>query len=126
MANPNPNTKGLIKYKKGQTGNPNGRPSIVNNIKNYIREALSEKIPGSDTTKLEVLTQKLLYMAGKGNMKALELVMAYGYGKPQQNVDVTTNGESMQSVLIVPESVANSLLKDLPANGMDDGGQKDK
>lgn len=36
MGNPNPNTSGLTPYKKGQSGNPAGRPRDV--LKHFQRE----------------------------------------------------------------------------------------
>ncbi len=41
-------------WKKGQTGNPNGRPGKVR-FEAIVAKILDEKIPGSDTTKREAL-----------------------------------------------------------------------
>jgi len=88
----NPKAKDNLKpaWKKGQTGNPNGRPPIVSDIKKYIREKLSEPVTkDADHSKLDAITAKLLTMAFSGNMKAMELCMAYGYGKPSQQLEIT-------------------------------------
>jgi len=90
MAN-NPKHKDNLKkpWKKGQSGNPKGKPAIVSDIKLYIRERLNEPpTKGADHTKLDAITAKLLTMAFAGNLKAMELCMAYGYGKPSQSIDI--------------------------------------
>ena len=46
------------------------------------------------------VTLKLKELILKGDFKAIQLYMNYVYGKPQDNVDVTSNGE-MISVPII-------------------------
>lgn len=109
MPNYKGNAKHLKPFKKGYdprrtlTGaSPN---PIVTDIKKYIRERLSEPISEeSNITKLDAIAQRMLHEAGKGNIKAIELAMAYGYGKPMQQVDVTTQGEQIQigQIVILP------------------------
>lgn len=85
---------------KGASPNP-----IVTDIKKYIRERLSETIsPESNVTKLDAIAQRMLVEAGKGNIKAIELAMAYGYGRPNQQVDITSGGEQIQigQIIILP------------------------
>ncbi len=70
MASPNDNKK---------FGNPNGRPPIVKDFSEFIREKLAE--PASKDgkhTKLEAITAILLEKASDGDPKAIELCMAYG------------------------------------------------
>jgi hypothetical protein len=38
--------------------------------------------------------------AEEGNTKAAEIILAYAYGKPQQNTDITTNGKDIQPILV--------------------------
>jgi hypothetical protein len=79
-------------FKKGQTGNPKGRPPIVSDIKTYIREKLAESpTKDADHTKLDAITAKLLNMAFSGNLKAMEICMSYGYGKPSQQIDLNAD-----------------------------------
>lgn len=73
--------------------NLKGRPAIVKDIKAYMKERLAEPAnPGSDVTRLDALMTKLLTMAYAGNMKAMELAMAYGYGKPTQGLELSAPG----------------------------------
>lgn len=79
--------------------NSKGRPGIVKDLRNYIRERLAEKAAeGTDTTRLDAITSKLLTMAFNGNMKAMELCLAYGYGKPVQGLELSgKDGAPIQS-----------------------------
>lgn len=91
MANP----ENLIPFKKGDDDRRNlkGRPAIVKDIKAYMKERLAEPAnPGSDVTRLDALMTKLLTMAYGGNLKAMELAMAYGYGKPTQGLELSAPG----------------------------------
>lgn len=99
---PNPDNIKKHQFKKGETGNPNGRPPIVSDIKAYIREKLAETpTKDADHTKLDAITAKLLNMAFSGNLKAMEICMAYGYGKPSQQIDLQgdINGELIIKVI---------------------------
>lgn len=52
----------------------------------------------------ESLILKLVSEAQSGNMKALELCVAYILGKPQQSIDHTTGGEAItKSTLKLPD-----------------------
>ena len=86
-----------------QNINRKGRP-VVSDIKRFIKERLADTIrdpKGTETadqvaTKLEAIIEKLLFMAGQGNLKALELILKYGYGNPTQAVEVSgPNGQSL-------------------------------
>ena len=44
------------RWKKGQTGNPNGRPGRLR-FETIVAQVLDEKIPGADTTKREALAR---------------------------------------------------------------------
>jgi hypothetical protein len=81
----NPNQQ----FKKGVTGNPLGRPPVTD-IKKYIQARLNEpSAEGANTTRLDLIVAKLLQQAFSGNMKALQLAMEYGFGKPTQQIAVT-------------------------------------
>lgn len=90
------NKKSLKPFKKGNDPRRNlkGRTDkgIVTDIKEYIRQKLAEPASqGSNDTRLDALTAKLLQKAYNGEIKALELCMAYGWGKPSQQIDVSGN-----------------------------------
>ena len=53
MANRNPNTKGLIPWKRGQSGNPSGRPRMQPISDRYAHIA-EEKLPENIRRKLKL------------------------------------------------------------------------
>ena len=86
------NEENLKPFKKGQSGNPKGRPKLPD-IKELMAEVLGEEKNGKNAA--QAIVAKWREMASKGNLKAGELLMAYGYGKPKQVTDITTNGDSI-------------------------------
>lgn len=73
------------KYKKGQSGNPKGRPRKLPEIRQVIDEVLGEEKDGM--TAAEAIFKKWRQMAMQGNIKAAELLLAYAYGRPVQRVE---------------------------------------
>ena len=100
MAN-NPNAKdNLVNFKKGQSGNPKGRPKLPD-LRNVMAEILGEE--KNQTTGLKRVVKKLQELAEGGNIKAAEVLLSRGYGLPKQSIDHTTGGESFnERVVIVP------------------------
>jgi len=91
-------------FKKGDPRiNRKGPPTIVKDIREFIRAKLHEPASKeSDRTKLEVITAKLLSMAYSGNMRAVELAMAYGYGKPTESIEIAgAGGKQLFQPLVV-------------------------
>ena len=76
--------KGIIKhqFKKGQTGNPNGRPRIPIELKDAMA-----RLPDADYV---AIVEKLAALAKKGNTRAIELILDRWAGKPHQNLTVET------------------------------------
>ena len=100
-------------FKKGQSGNPAGRPRKLPEIRQIIDEVLGEEKDGM--TAAEAIFKKWRQMAMQGNIKAAELLIAYAYGKPIQRseVDHTTGGEKFNgfaflSPIAAPDDSDNS------------------
>jgi len=73
------------KFKKGQSGNPGGRPKALPDIKDVLIDALGEEQNGVSALKAIVLS--LRNKALKGDVKScLSLIEMY-YGKPKQTVE---------------------------------------
>ena len=90
---PNPENIEPHKFKKGQSGNPNGRPKKLPELDKLLADVLGEEKDG--ITAAEVILKKLRQMAAQGNIRAAEVLLDRGYGKPKQHTDITSKGESI-------------------------------
>lgn len=80
------NSQNLKPFKKGRSGNLKGRPPIIKELKTFFQEKLSEIDPlQPEKTNLEQVVEKLIQMGLKGNLKAIEMIFNYAYGKPKEN-----------------------------------------
>ena len=84
-----PNPENLTPFKKGQSGNLNGRPKGVS-ITALVREEL-EKIPeGQKETAKNLLVKRILKKAiTEGDKEMIKICWNYMDGMPQQKVDLT-------------------------------------
>ncbi len=107
-----PGSENLIPFKKGESGNPNGRPKGQKNYATLYREAL-EKIAKSKKMTFEELELELhqvgLDKALAGNDKFYHQVLDRIHGKPQQHVDHTTDGQPIQVVSKIPDDSGDSV-----------------
>ena len=90
----------LIPVKPGEVRNPKGRPRTKDCLIECIKRTLREKLPNGLTNE-EMIANMLVAMAQRGNIKAIELVLAYTTAKPTQAVDMTTKGEAITSFAFV-------------------------
>lgn len=79
-------------FKKGQSGNPVGRPADGKSWAAVLDKLCDEEVKaGSMTmTKKEAICRKLLKLASEGEKWAIEALMDRIDGKPKQIVDQTT------------------------------------
>ena len=82
--------KGAKLFIKGQSGNPNGQPKKLPALDKLMAEILGEEKDGVTAAKaiLSVLRAK----ATKGDIKAAEMLLDRGYGKPKQSSDLNIEG----------------------------------
>jgi len=90
-------------FKKGQSGNPNGRPkgsiSITGEIKKKLQEAA-----GNGKTYLDLVIQKIIDKAIKdGDTATLRIMWSYIDGMPKQSTDITSNGKT----IFLPSEILN-------------------
>ncbi len=65
-------------FKPGQSGNPGGRPAILKQVKELAREHTEDAV--------NALIAALLNPGER--VQAATILLAYGYGRPQQNINV--------------------------------------
>jgi hypothetical protein len=81
---PNPENIVKHKFKKGQTGNPKGRPKLPD-LKEAIAKVMAEEKDGM--TALEAILKALRMKAAKGDVRAAQELLDRGYGKALQFID---------------------------------------
>ncbi len=90
----------LIPYKKGQSGNPAGRPKGSKNRSTIVKEILSILVKGENpmTGEQEWLSNEyrmtasvLLKAIEKGDVNAYNSLMDSAYGKNKDTVDLNTS-----------------------------------
>ena len=82
---PNPENIAPHKFKKGQSGNPKGRPKLPD-IKELMAAVLGEERHGG-VTEAERILRAIRAKAAKGDVKAAEFLYDRGYGKPKQQIE---------------------------------------
>jgi len=91
------NEENLIPYKKGQSGNPNGRPKGSKNrstiAKKWLQAMQEAKNPltleSEELSQEDLITLALLKKAADGDVNAYKALMDSGYGSPVQQVEQT-------------------------------------
>jgi hypothetical protein len=86
------------KFKKGESGNPNGRPKKLPEIAVLLANVLGKE--GKDgLTAAEEILMALHARAKKGDTRAAEVLLDRAYGKPKQTTD--TNITSTEPLVII-------------------------
>ena len=93
--NPNPKQENLKPFKKGQSGNPAGRPKLPD-LKEAIAKILAEEKDGH--TALEAILAALRAKASKGDVRAAQELLDRGFGKAKQVID--TNVTQTKPIVI--------------------------
>jgi hypothetical protein len=70
----------------------------------------------------------LLRGVQEGNFNYIKLFLEYRYGKPRQQIDITSADESIQRLMIIPEGIATKMITDIPEskieNDLDKGSEE--
>jgi len=75
-------------FKKGQSGNPGGRPSTAW-IREYLAELASPGAPPRKQAIIQALWLTAIERRHKDHVRAAELLLAYDVGKPVQAIEVS-------------------------------------
>jgi len=89
----------LTRYEKGETGNPKGRPKKLPELDKLLADVLGEEKDG--ITAAEAILKKLRQMAAQGNLRAAEILLDRGYGKPRQSIDHTSDSKPLPIINII-------------------------
>jgi len=85
-----PNIGKKTQFKKGQSGNPKGRPKLPD-LKEAMQNILGETKEGK--TALDAVLAALRAKAAKGDVRAAELLLDRAYGKSKQTIDMNGSME---------------------------------
>jgi hypothetical protein len=104
--NKDPNIENLEPFKKGQSGNPNGRPKGRKNrstIARYwleVNQKLKNPLTGTDEemSQEDLMTLALIKKAREGDVSAYRALMDSGYGAPVQVVEQTNTNVDLSDL----------------------------
>ncbi len=81
-------------WKKGQSGNPNGRPRKERGLTDELRKQLELRWSDSGRTNRELLVSQLLVVALTGSLDAMKYIFDRFEGRPAQSLEHTGEGGS--------------------------------
>lgn len=93
-------------YKKGQSGNPKGRPKKLPELDKLLADVMGEEKDGM--TAAEAILKALRAKATKGDIRAAEVLLDRSYGKAKEKIDLDINAK-VKAVQVIQ----------LPDNGRD-------
>ncbi len=102
------------RFKKGQSGNPSGRPKGTLNVATALKKTLREKVVINENgrrktvTKLEAAFKQLVNMAATGELRAIQLLSAL-----VRSIEEQPNQQSGQQTELgdADQKVLDSILK---------------
>lgn len=95
------NEQNLKHFKKGESGNPNGRPRKLPELDKLLADVMGEEKDGLSAA--EAILKALRAKATKGDIRAAELLLDRAYGKAKQTIDNNLN-VSQPLVITLTES----------------------
>lgn len=96
-----PNEDNLKPWKKGESGNPSGRPKGSRNRSTIVRELLEAKaLDGGDGQVVDQLTRSLIQKAAEGDVRAYKELMDSAYGKVKDTMESNVTYTQMGHVYL--------------------------
>jgi hypothetical protein len=96
--------KGKIepRWKKGETGNPNGRPRKLPELDKLLADVMGEEKDGLSAA--EAILKALRAKATKGDIRAAEVLLDRAYGKAKQTIE---NNLNVSQPLVITLTASN-------------------
>jgi Family of unknown function (DUF5681) len=117
------------RFKKGQSGNPQGRPKGTLNMATVLERTLREKVVINENgkrktiTKLEAAIKQLSNKAASGELKALQLLATLVRSAEDREVQAPISKPVLEEA---DEKVLLGIVKRLEAAGKRDQGDSDE
>ena len=92
-----PNLKNLKPWKKGESGNPNGRPPKLPELDVLLAKVLGAEKRGK--TEAEHIIEAITRKAANGDVRAAEMLFDRGFGKVAQTMEF--KGASFEATVFV-------------------------
>ena len=83
-------------FVKGRSGNPNGRPKKGRTLTEEFERLLGETAQDGPPNRRR-FAEAVFTLAIGGNAAAASLILSYVDGKPAQQLDLTSNGETFKA-----------------------------
>lgn len=120
MANNPRAVDNLIPAKKGDVRNPGGKPKGTKHLSTWIQQLLNDekfetqiqqgyKIVSYKGAPIKAIVQAQMIKAINGDVKAFDALGKYGYGT---KMDVTSNGEKLEGLVIVKDDDSPQQVAD--------------
>ena len=93
------------KWKKGQSGNPAGRPKKLPELRELLAHVLGDEKDGK--TAAEAILMALRAKATKGDVRAAELLLDRAYGKAKLDIEL----EGSFNTVIMPQPVTRKAAE---------------
>ncbi|HEU4903175.1 MAG TPA: DUF5681 domain-containing protein [Flavisolibacter sp.] len=90
--NKKPKIENLRPFKKGESGNPKGRPPKLPDLDVLMAEVLGEEKDGK--TAAQAILAALRAKAAKGDIRAAEVLLNRGYGLPKQKIEHSSDPDN--------------------------------
>jgi hypothetical protein len=90
------------KFKKGESGNPNGRPRKLPELDKLLADVMGEEKDGLSAA--EAILKALRAKATKGDIRAAEVLLDRAYGKAKQTID---NNLNVSQPLVITLTASN-------------------
>lgn len=94
------NEENLKPWKKGQSGNPAGKPKGTRNRATIIRELLEAKATDGDGQIADQITRALINKAAEGDVAAFRELFDSAYGKNTDKVENSVHYTKMGNVMV--------------------------